>query len=131
MELKLVRAHGTKDFTQGKLSIDDNYFCETLEDEERAVKIYGKTAIPVGRYKIILNVSNRFKRLMPLLLSVLNFSGIRIHAGNTHKDTEGCILVGEPAYAGFIKNSAITFRALMRILAKADKRGEEIWITIT
>lgn len=130
MELKLVRAHGTKDFTQGKLSIDDQYFCETLEDEERPVKIYGITAISVGRYQVILNVSNRFKKLMPLLLKVPNFNGVRIHAGNTHHDTEGCILVGEPKHAGFVKNSQLTFRALMRILDKANRKGEQIWITI-
>ena len=131
MEITIVRSRGTKDFTQGKLSIDGKYFCETLEDEERAVKIKGITAIAVGRYKVIINMSNRFKKLMPLLIKVPNFEGVRIHAGNTHQDTEGCILVGEPKHLGFIKNSALTFRSLMRVLDKAQRKGDPVWVTVS
>ena len=79
----------------GDLYIEDDFFCFTLEDElrDRSVKVYGKTCIKADRYEVVLTVSNRFKRLMPLLLNVPMFEGIRIHGGNTSVDTLGCILV--------------------------------------
>ena len=79
----------------GDLFIDGVFFCHTLEDEKRAdgVKVYGKTAIADGLYKVKLTWSNRFKRKMPLLLDVPMFEGIRIHGGNTSKNTLGCVLV--------------------------------------
>jgi hypothetical protein len=79
----------------GDLFIDGEFFCYTLEDEIRpeGVKVYGATCIDAGRYKVILTKSNRFKRIMPLLLNVPNFEGIRIHGGNDSKDTHGCPLV--------------------------------------
>lgn len=79
----------------GDLFIEDQFFCFVLEDEIRAdgVKVYGKTCIDAGRYKIILTKSNRFKRIMPLLIDVPRFAGIRMHGGNTSKDTHGCPLV--------------------------------------
>jgi hypothetical protein len=79
----------------GDLFIGEEYFCHTLEDEirEEGVKVYGATCIDAGRYQIVLTKSNRFKRIMPLLLNVPRFEGIRIHGGNTSKDTHGCPLV--------------------------------------
>lgn len=85
----------------GDLFLNDNdkykneFFCYTLEDEKRAdgLKVYGETAIPNGIYNVKLTMSNRFKRIMPLLLDVKGFSGVRIHGGNTSKDTHGCPLV--------------------------------------
>lgn len=79
----------------GDLFINDEFFCHTLEDEKRpdGLKVYGETAIPTGTYNIKLTYSNRFKKIMPLLLDVPMFKGIRIHGGNTSKDTLGCILV--------------------------------------
>lgn len=79
----------------GDLFIDGIFYCHTLEDEKRAdgVKVYGKTAIDDGEYVVKLTISNRFKRIMPILLDVPMFKGIRIHGGNTSKDTLGCILV--------------------------------------
>lgn len=113
MKLTLKREHGTKDYTHGKLYINDVYFCDTIEDQERDVKVQNETAIPVGTYKVIINMSTRFKKLMPLLLNVPNFAGIRIHSGNTKADTEGCILVGKKLKDGFVGNSRSTFKELM------------------
>jgi len=98
MELNLYRhtynVKGDRNII-GDLFIDGVFFCHTLEDEKRAdgLKVYGETAIPAGIYNVKLTISNRFKRLMPLLLDVEGFKGIRIHGGNTSKDTHGCPLV--------------------------------------
>jgi hypothetical protein len=116
MNLRLKRTHGTKDYTHGQLFIDDVYFCDTLEDQERETKVFGETAIPCGTYKVILTMSNRFKKLMPLLVNVPNFSGIRIHNGNTKDHTEGCVLVGKKVKDGFVGESKVTFKKLMGIL---------------
>lgn len=79
----------------GDLHLDGNFFCHTLEDEIRpdGEKVYGKTAIPAGRYKVVLTKSIRFNRVMPLLLDVPMFTGIRLHGGNTSEDSKGCPLV--------------------------------------
>ena len=79
----------------GDLFIDGVFFCYTLEDEKRAdgLKVYGETAIPTGTYNVAVTKSNRFKRLMPLIMDVEGFSGIRIHGGNDSGDTHGCPLV--------------------------------------
>jgi len=130
MNLTLIRTRGTKDFTHGKLRVNNKFFCDTIEDEERPSKIWGKTAIPVGRYEIILNMSNRFKVIMPLLLEVPNFAGIRIHSGNTALDTEGCILLGTFKSLGTIINSRIAYRALMKVLRAAIADKQKIWIEI-
>lgn len=96
MLVKVVRTFKGSEYTIGKLYIDNNYFCDTLEDTVRpkGEKIYGKTAIPAGKYKVKKTYSPRFKKQLPEILNVPNFAGVRIHAGNTAKDTEGCILLG-------------------------------------
>ena len=105
MQITIKRLHKTDKSTIGELLIDGIFECYTLEDIERPVKIKAETAIPKGTYKVIINQSNRFKRLMPLLLNVPNFEGVRIHAGNTNHDTEGCILVGRTRSKDFIGQS--------------------------
>ena len=107
MKLKVVREVFTPTETLGSLFIDDKFFCYTLEDFDRgldksmdlktvqATKVHSNTAIPLGTYKVSLSVSNRFKRLMPEIQSVPGFAGVRIHGGNTHLNTEGCILVAK------------------------------------
>src|SRR5262245_59056606 len=95
MEMVLQRDDPTTERTIGHLFIDGQYQCFTLEDEIRdGPKVMHETAIPVGRYRVVITRSQRFERMLPLLLDVPNFEGIRIHAGNTDKDTSGCILVG-------------------------------------
>lgn len=130
MELELKRTKKGKDYTAGQLSINNQFFCWTLEDLERDKKIPGETAIPKGRYEIVLNMSNRFKTYMPLLLNVPGFEGIRIHTGNTKADTEGCILVcNEDSRDGFGGDSRTAFKNLMTQLRKVEKK-EKIWITV-
>src|SRR5947207_1159331 len=112
MELLLKRKWLTDQSTSGELYVDGAFECYTLEDEVRGVKIPGETAIPSGRYEVAVNFSNRFQKLMPLLLNVPNFEGIRIHSGNTEDDTDGCILVGKTRETNFVGNSRSAFSAL-------------------
>ena len=124
LDLVLVRDIKTNKSTIGKLYINGKLQCFTLEDVERPVKIMHETCIPKGTYKVILNVSNRFKKIMPLLLGVDGFEGIRIHSGNTDKHTSGCILVGQTYGIDFIGKSREAFEELMEILeAQIEAKG--------
>lgn len=118
MKLTLKRIYKGENYTIGNLFIDDVYFCDTLEDTVRDVKIKGKTAIPYGVYNIILNISPKFKRILPRLLNVPNFEGVLIHRGNTHDDTEGCILVGENKIKGKVINSTFWETELLERLKR-------------
>jgi len=127
MNLLLQRSPSRNGTTIGRLSIDGTFFCFTCEDEIReGEKIAGKTAIPAGRYKIIITESNRFGRLLPLLVNVPGFAGIRIHPGNTAADTEGCILPGYDLRPDGVGRSRDAFNALYDKITKAD----EIWIEV-
>lgn len=112
MELKIQRQPSTDFATAGKLFVNGVFECFTLEDVVRPVKIKGQTAIPAGTYKVIINQSNRFKRLLPLLINVPNFEGVRIHPGNTAADTEGCILVGDILSRDRVSKSIPAFNRL-------------------
>lgn len=125
----LLKREPHPDYTVGKLYIDGVYECFTLEDPVRETKVYGKTAIPYGTYDVIINQSARFKRELPLLLNVENFAGVRIHAGNTVEDTEGCILVGTTRTKnGIVLNSALAFKFLFKKMKGAET---PIKLTIT
>src|SRR5262245_50521848 len=115
MQLFLRRKWKTDKSSIGELFIDGEFECYTLEDVDRdsAPKVYGQTAIPEGLYHVILNHSERFNRELPLLLDVPGFQGIRIHDGNTDKDTLGCILVGQFMGKDFIGQSRAALAALM------------------
>jgi len=126
MKLTLKRLTRTNLSTIGELYIDGKFECYTLEDVERDIKIKCETAIKKGTYKVILSMSNRFKKVMPLLLNVPEFEGIRIHSGNTNHDTEGCILVGKTRSTDFIGGSRTAFASLMGKLQK----GKDITIEI-
>lgn len=137
MILTLDRKYKLPTYTIGKLYIDEEYFCDTLEDKDRgltddmtvseisSIKIKKETAIPTGTYKVTITYSNRFKKNMPLINDVKGFEGIRIHSGNTDKDTEGCILVGFNKIKGNVINSRDTYNKLFSILSKSNN------ITIT
>lgn len=132
MELLLKRRFLGERYTIGTLFIDGERFSDTLEDRVRNIekdgkgKVYGETAIPAGRYKVIVSRSPRFKRDLPRLLNVPHFEGILIHRGNTEKDTHGCILVGENKIKGKVVNSTPYEKKLVAMLKKEDS----IYITI-
>jgi hypothetical protein len=145
MELRLVRQHFTDNSTIGNLTIDgDNLTLYTLEDKDRKlsstddlkaitdIKVFGKTAIPYGRYEVIMTYSDRFKQTMPLLLNVNGFAGVRIHSGNTAEDTEGCILVGyvKDVLHERIQNSRAAIAELYMLINEKIKT-EKVFINIT
>ena len=127
MKVLLKRIALRDTYTIGKIYIDGEYFCDTLEDKVRDLnkngvfdgdekKVYGETAIPYGTYKVILSYSPKFKRILPELLDVPCFTGIRIHRGNTEKDTAGCLLVGENKVRGKVLNSTYWEKKLIEKL---------------
>jgi hypothetical protein len=117
--------------------------CFVLEDTVRApgVKIQNETAIPAGRYRMIVDWSNRFKKYAFHILDVPNFTGIRMHSGNTAEDTDGCPLVGQERALNAVFGSHKAFVALWEKLTEeagfneehgciAFRMKEETWITI-
>lgn len=139
MRITLTRIANRPTYCIGKLYIDGVYFCDTLEDTDRGLddsmtldeikkkKIKGQTAIPTGLYPIYLTYSPKYKKQMPLVDKVKGYSGIRIHSGNAHKDTEGCLLVGKNKEVGKVLESRVTFNELFRRLVETpDKITIEI-----
>lgn len=127
MKLELKRIAYRPGYTIGKFYMDGKFYCDTLEDTKREVKIMHETCIPAGKYKVIINMSNRFKRLMPLLVNVPGFEGIRIHNGSNASHTSGCILVGKNSIVGQLTDSKTTFENLFKVLQSAkDKITIEI-----
>ena len=131
--MTLNRIVKDKAYTLGKLRIDGEEFCHTLEPTWRkpeARKVPGRTAIPAGRYPVVITRSPKFKQWLPLLLHVPKFEGIRIHAGNTVEDTAGCILVGECQEPGILTDSYLWVEKLKQRIVEAKARGEGVWISI-
>ena len=137
MEIELKRIYKGVDYTIGELYIDGIFICNTLEDKVRLLnsyedKVYAKTAIPFGRYKVILSYSPHFKQLLPEILNVDFFKYIRMHTGNDKDDSAGCILVGEcrDVKEGYIYNSKKALKKVMDILTPAWNNKEDIYITV-
>lgn len=135
MKLTLKRIALRPTYTIGKLYIDDVYFCDTLEDTVRDInksgkfdngeqKIKGKTAIPYGTYEIKWTYSPRFKKYTPQLMNVPSFEGIRVHAGNTSADTEGCLILGKNKQVGKVLNSRATINKFYPIIKEACSNGK-------
>lgn len=132
LKLKLTRKEYTAKSTIGDLDIDGKFFCYTLEDRVRApdMKVPGKTAIPAGTYKVVINFSHKYGRRMPQVLDVPNFEGIRIHSGNTDADTSGCILLGQTKGQDVVGLSRLAYAAFFQCLADAIENGEEVTLEI-
>ena len=142
MEIEVIRRHFKETYTIGKLYIDKVYFCDTLEDKVRDLrdlnndgdfddpgegKIYGETAIPCGRYQVIVTYSPKFQKRLPELFKVPGFKNIRIHAGTNPKHTEGCVLIGENKEKGRLVNGPYYQTRLVQMM---DETGDKIFITI-
>lgn len=117
-QLVLQRGPLAANLTHGTLFLDGLFECYTLEDAVRpaGVKVPGKTAIPAGQYSVEVTFSPRFQALLPLVKDVPGYAGIRIHAGNTERDTEGCILVGKDRTSRQILHSRVALHDLMQKL---------------
>lgn len=131
LKLKIFRTIFKPDTTYGVLSVDGEFFCDTIEDTDRRLednpegKVYGKTAIPRGIYKVGITYSNRFKKPMLELFNVPGFTGVRIHGGRTHHDTEGCPLVGRLRGDRLVDGIAVSNR-LFALVDDALERGLEV-----
>ena len=145
MELTLIRRAFKDKYTIGKLFTDQKFICDTLEDPVRELhdinhdgdfddtnegKIYGKTAIPCGKYKILVTKSVKLKRILPILLKVPGFEGIRIHGGRNETWTEGCILVGENKEKGQLINYGYWETTIVNMLQMEIASGNKNYITI-
>lgn len=130
MELKLTRDIFLPTRTLGVLYVDGIKECYICEDAVRDKKIHGETAIPAGRYEVIINMSPRFKRELPLLLNVPNYEGVRIHAGNTEYDTAGCLLPGKTRNSTGVFSSVIATNNLILKIRTALQAGKKVFITI-
>lgn len=131
MELLLQRQPSADGCTLGVLFVDGVRECWTLEDVVRSgSKVPGQTAIPAGRYRVVITLSNRFGRQLPLLCDVPGFEGIRIHPGNIAANTDGCVLVGQDKAVDSILGSRLALAALQPKIAGALARHEDVFITI-
>lgn len=134
MLLEVKRPYKKDTYTIGVLMVDGEKFSDTLEDKVRDLKsekkVYGETAIPAGKYKVVMSMSSKFKRVMPYLENVPQFTGIMIHPGNTIKDTLGCILVGENKKKGQLVNSRKYSDELNKRINEAIERKEQVWIEV-
>lgn len=153
MKLRLDRKYKKATYSIGKLYVDGQYFCDTVEDKDRgltdkdslekikATKVYAKTAIPLGTYKITMGViSPKFSQKpyykafcngrLPRLLNVKGFDGILIHKGSNADSSAGCIIVGKNTVVGGVTNSQFYFEKLYKLMAEANKKGETIEIEI-
>ena len=136
----VVKRDGFESFTHGRMYLDGVTFCHTCEDEDRqlenvpghenSTKVYGKTAIPRGKYRLVTSMSPRFGRILPEVLKVPGFTGIRIHGGNTAEDSAGCILAGQIKTATGVAKSAPTVNLIIDTIDDAAELGIETWLEV-
>lgn len=131
----VVQRNGHEGFTPGRMHFEGHAFCHTCEDEDRRLeddgaKVFGKTAIPRGKYRMITSESPRFGRILPEVLNVPGFTGIRIHGGNTAEDSHGCILVGQIKTATGVAKCAPTVQQIINSIDDAAELGIETWLEV-
>lgn len=141
-EFLLVReathpAKGDKEgFTRGALSFEGKPFCFTVEDEDRHLethpeaKIHGKTCIPRGHYRITVSFSHHFGKLLPEILNVPNYSGIRAHGGNKAENSEGCLICGRVQTPDGVAQCAPVIQRMIDTIQSVEEEGGECWIKI-
>lgn len=122
-------------FTPGKMFANGQMFCQTCEDRDRklevgGVKVKGQTAIPRGKYKVIVTFSNRFQRPLPEVLDVPGYTGVRFHGGNKAEDSEGCILIGQVRTDTGIANCRPTVERLIKMIESAEDTGGSVWLEV-
>ena len=142
MKLTLKRIALRDSYTIGKLYVDGEYFCDTIEDKVRDInkdgdlndpgetKVMHQTAIPYGTYEVKVAISPRFKRLLPRLLNVPHFDGILIHNGTSADSSSGCIIVGENKEKGKVTNSTPYMNKLTNIILAHQKLNKQNTIEI-
>lgn len=142
MDVLIIRTKFNEKWTEGKLYIDGKYICDTLEDKDRELydsmdeeeimkkKVYGKTCIPYGRYKLTIDWSYKFKKQLIHILNVKGFSGVRIHSLNTAEESLGCVGVGVKLNDGYITKSRATYAIVHKMVSDAIAEGEDIFLTI-
>ena len=133
MKIEVIRPETCgQSCTIGEMYVDGNFQCYTLEDVVRPAneKVFGETAIPAGRYRVTITYSPHFGCDLPLVNDVPNFSGVRIHPGNSAADTEGCILVGLGKTENTITQSRLAFSGLFAEIRDAIEQGEEVWLEV-
>lgn len=136
----VVRVTSGENFTPGVMYLDNVRFCYTCEDEDRFLenvpdsikeaKVYGKTAIPRGLYRLTVDFSPHFGKQLPLVNDVPGFSGIRIHGGNTAEDSLGCILAVKVRTANGIAQCADTVKRIIDAVESAEELGIESWLKV-
>jgi hypothetical protein len=132
VKLKLERKFLNENSTEGNLYVDGKWFCHVIEDKVRAKpgewdnshKVYAKTAIPYGNYQVLVTWSNRFKRMLPLLINVPDFQGIRIHNGRTETSSAGCLIVSYKAGKGYVINDKKAMNDLTDMISEAQKKSK-------
>jgi hypothetical protein len=145
MELYVIRKHFKDTYTIGNLLNGDKFLCNSLEDKIRDLqdinhdgdfdddgegKVYGQTAIPCGRYRVLVTDSSKLRKRLPILLNVTGFTGIRIHGGKNASWSEGCILVGENKVKGGLTNYEYWETVITQMIDDTIKAGEQVFITI-
>lgn len=139
MDITIYRKYRESGFTISRFFVDGQFFCHILEDEDRglmqgmsvgeimSIKLAGKTAIPVGDYKVIRQWSPRFKKILPTILNVKGFTGVHMHGGNKSTDTDGCPLFGEADESNirdWISNSQKWFKKFDTLLQVAGGEAD-------
>lgn len=142
MEIKVKRIAKRETYTIGRMYVNGEYYCDTLEDKDRGltqdmplaeirgIKVYGETAIPAGHYRVTSASWSKYGVNVPLINDVPGFTGILIHNGRTAAHTSGCIIVGENRAVGQVFNGKKYMTELNDMVMTAIVKGEQVTIDI-